>query len=213
MTRQLHYIYDPLCGWCYGATRLVAAAENVAGLDLVLHGGGLWPKPTQLPDDMRSYIKQADARVGAMNGVPYGDAYLSGLLFDPDLILESRPTIAAILAAEACGQGSGLEMLRQIQTAHYVEGRHVVRADVLEELAGRIGIERSDFTAAVSRVPVDAHIAETRRLMARVGAGGFPTFVLEVDGQLYPVPHNNFAGNPEGFAEWLASAGRAAAAG
>jgi putative protein-disulfide isomerase len=25
----LHYIFDPLCGWCYGAAPLVAAARTV----------------------------------------------------------------------------------------------------------------------------------------------------------------------------------------
>ena len=27
----LHYIYDPLCGWCYGAAPLVEAARAVPG--------------------------------------------------------------------------------------------------------------------------------------------------------------------------------------
>ncbi|HUQ50894.1 MAG TPA: DsbA family protein, partial [Gammaproteobacteria bacterium] len=91
MNAVLHYIYDPLCGWCYGAEPLVSAASNVDGLALRMHAGGLWPQPTRLPDQTRRYIAQADARVGQMSGQPYGEPYLNGLLFDPELVLESRP--------------------------------------------------------------------------------------------------------------------------
>jgi len=211
MSRTLHYIYDPLCGWCYGATRLVAAAEAAPGIEVALHGGGLWPQPTSLPNDTRQYIKSADARVGAMNGVPYGDAYLSGLLFDPELMLESRSTTAAVLAAQAMG-GRGLDMLRAIQSGHYVHGKHVVRADVLRELAAGIGLDPDEFATKLAEAPVDRHIAETRSVMGRIGANGFPTFLLEVDGAYAAVPHQQFAGNPEGFVDWLQAAQPASAA-
>ncbi|WP_375381790.1 hypothetical protein [uncultured Sphingomonas sp.] len=36
----LHYVYDPLCGWCYAAEPLVRAAVT-ARIPVVLHGGGL----------------------------------------------------------------------------------------------------------------------------------------------------------------------------
>ena len=32
----LHYIYDPLCGWCYGAKPLVQAAQAVSYTHLTL---------------------------------------------------------------------------------------------------------------------------------------------------------------------------------
>jgi putative protein-disulfide isomerase len=41
MNAVLHYIYDPLCGWCYGAEPLVFAASKVDGLALSMHAGGL----------------------------------------------------------------------------------------------------------------------------------------------------------------------------
>lgn len=203
MATVLHYIYDPLCGWCYGAEPLVLAAQRVAGLELRLHAGGLFPEPTRLPEDMRRYIREADARVGQLTGQPYGKAYLEELLGDPNLVLHSRPPIAAVLAAEALAPGRAFEMVRAIQHAHWEEGRHVVRPAVLSDLAAGLGFERDAFDAALAGAPVDAHIAETQRLMGAVGARGFPTFVLEVDGQRLGVPHHRFASSPPAFAAWL----------
>ena len=36
----LHYVYDPLCCWCYAAEPLIRAAAD-AGVPIVVRGGGL----------------------------------------------------------------------------------------------------------------------------------------------------------------------------
>jgi putative protein-disulfide isomerase len=198
----LHFIYDPLCGWCYGAEPLTAAARGVPGLDIALRGGGLWPEPTQLPSETRHYIKEADARVGAMSGQPYGEPYLSGLLFDPDLTLDSRPVTAAVLAADKVA-GKGWEMLHGIQHGHYEHGWHVVRPDVLQRIAADIGLDRDAFAEALDSVDVDTHIMTTRRFMAQIGATGFPAFVLRIKEQWFAVPNRQFASDPAGFRQWL----------
>ena len=203
MNAVLHYIYDPLCGWCYGAEPLVWAASKVDGLALRMHAGGLWPQPTRLPAHMRQYIKQADARVGQMSGQPYGTPYLNGLLLDPELVLESRPVIAAVLAAQALDPNKALPMLRGIQHAHYERGQHVVREATLEAVAGEIGLDVAAFTDTLKTVRVDEHIASSQELMNDVGAQGFPTFVLQLGDDWQAVPHGRFASTPAKFAEWL----------
>jgi putative protein-disulfide isomerase len=206
MSATLHFIYDPLCGWCYCVEPLVRAAEGVEGLQIRMHGGGLWPEPTQLPAETRAYIREADGRAAAISGQPYGKPYLEGLLDDPTLTLESRPTTAAVLAAESLEAGKGLQMLRAIQHAHYERGLKVVESDVLRRLATEIGLDAADFDTAIGQVGVDAHITNSRRFMQQIGAGGFPAFVLQVGDQWYAVPHQQYASNAAGFAEWLRQA-------
>jgi putative protein-disulfide isomerase len=203
MSGVLHYIYDPLCGWCYGAEPLVWAGHGVKDLELRLHGGGLWPEPTRLPDSTRRYIQQADARIAAMSGQPFGAPYLSGLLLDPSMVLDSRPTIAAVLAAESLDPRNALTMLKGIQHAHYEQGRRVVEREVLCDIAAECGFARQAFAEALDDAPVDAHIAETRRLMGRVGAAGFPAFVLQTGDAVFAVPHQRFAASPAELAKWL----------
>lgn len=205
MTATLHFVYDPLCGWCYCAEPLVNAAEQVPGLAIRMHGGGLWPEPTRLPAETRQYIRQMDERAARISGQPYGKAYLEGLLPDPSMTLESRPTTAAVLAAEAMA-GKGLAMLRGIQHAHYERGLKVVEPEVLRQIAGEIGLDAGEFDAECSKVAVDQHITDTQRFMGQIGAGGFPAFVLEVGEQWLAVPHQRFASDPAGFAAWLSEA-------
>jgi putative protein-disulfide isomerase len=206
MSTTLHYIYDPLCGWCYGAEPLVNAAREVEDLELQLHGGGLWPRPTQLPEETRRYIQQADARIADMSGQPFGPAYLDGLLLDANLVLDSKPTTAAVLAAQsldAGNTGKALAMLKGIQHAHYEHGRRVVEREVLCSIAEEIGLDRAAFSQALHAADAEAHIAATQALMARVGCAGFPTFVLQVENKLFGVSHQEFASDPASFGAWL----------
>lgn len=205
MSAVLHYIYDPLCGWCYGAEPLAWAASSVDGLDIELHAGALWPEPTKLPEHTRSYIQQADLRISQMSGQKFGTAYHNGLFLDPTMVLYSRPTIAAVLAAQSLDPNKGLAMLKGIQHAHYEQGRRVVEDDTLADVAVECGLDRAEFLAALRNVPVDAHIEESRQLMAHVGAQGFPAFFLQVGEDWYPVPHARFASSPPQFRDWLDS--------
>lgn len=202
----LHYVHDPLCGWCYAAESLVQAAA-AAGLRVVLHGGGLWDEPTHVPEERRRMMREADGRIARLTGQPFGPAYLDGLLAAPGAVWHSRPTIAAILAAERLTPGMALPMMVAIQRAHYVEGRAVVSEDVLADLAVGLGLSGAAFATLLREVPADRHIDETRGLMRRLGIGGFPGFLLEEAGEFSRLPHEPFYGRPDRFVEQIVEGG------
>lgn len=70
MQTKLHYIYDPLCGWCYAAESLLEAAMASGSrlYELELHAGGLFQR-MHIPADKRDMIRQSDARI-AQNDRP-----------------------------------------------------------------------------------------------------------------------------------------------
>src|SRR5262249_26686682 len=139
----LHYIHDPLCGWCYGAQPLVSAAVAMLGdrVALRLHGGALFPEAQELTPAMAEHIVRADERIEEISGQPFGEAYTEGLLAESSTVLYSLPPIAAVLAAEKLHPEAGYPMLVAIQHAHYQRGLRVVEADVLAELAEEIGLD------------------------------------------------------------------------
>ena len=195
----LHYVHDPLCGWCYAAAPMVRAARE-AGIALVLHGGGLWDEATRLGPEKSNYIREHDGRIAALTGLRFGPAYLNGLLDDPATVFWSRPTIAAVIVAGAARTGADLSMLHAIQEAHYVAGRRVVEPAVLAELAEGLSLESEAFRRAFDNAAVDGHVARTRGFMARLGLRGFPGFVLEKGPKLVRFHHEPFYGRPEAFA-------------
>lgn len=198
----LHYIYDPLCGWCYGAKPLVQAAQAV--LPVIAHGGGMMTGANRqtVSPQLRNYVMPHDRRIAEYTGQPFGEAYFEGLLRDETAVFDSVPPIAAVLAAEQIS-GRGLELLGRLQTAHYVEGRRIADEAVLLELAIQTGLEPEAFQQAFNEADTDRHIKDSRALLARVGGQGFPTFALEQDSQFTLVDIGPWLGKPQAFAQWL----------
>ncbi|UVH49154.1 DsbA family protein [Pseudomonas sp. CBSPBW29] len=201
----LHYIYDPLCGWCYGAEPLLHAAHSV--LPIQLHGGGMMTGANRqsVSPQLRDYVMPHDRRIAEYTGQPFGEAYFEGLLRDHDAVFDSAPPITAVLAAEKIA-GRGLELLARLQTAHYVEGRRIADRDVLRDLAESIGLDPQVFNAAFSEflgADTQAHIKNSRQWLAKIGGQGFPTLALEQDEQLHLIDISPWLGKPEAFAEWL----------
>jgi putative protein-disulfide isomerase len=204
----LHYIHDPLCGWCYGAAPLLRAARDVVAVQA--HGGGMMTGANRqrVTPRLRDYVMPHDQRISALTGQPFGAAYFDGLLRDETAVFDSAPPTAAMLAADTVA-GRGLDLLARLQRAHYMEGRRIADAAVLIEMAADIGLDRVAFAAALeasSGAQTEAHIAESRAFLARVGGAGFPTFALEVGGALTTVDVGAYLGRPDAFAAWLRDA-------
>ncbi len=201
----LHYLYDPLCGWCYGAKPLIAAAQEV--LPVIAHGGGMMTGANRQPvsAQLRDYVMPHDRRIAEYTGQPFGEAYFEGLLRDHTALFDSAPPTAAVLAAEQLA-GRGLELLGRLQSAHYVEGRRIADESVLIELAAALGFESTAFTHTIKQVlanELPAHFKQSRALLAQVGGQGFPTLALEQEGRFSLIDIGPWLGKPDAFADWL----------
>ncbi len=205
-TPTLHYIYDPLCGWCYGASPLVRVARDT--LRVQAHAGGMMTGAARRPitPELRQFVMTHDRRIAQASGQPFGQGYFEGLLRDAGAVLDSAPPITAVLAAEELA-GAGLDMLALLQAAHYVEGRRIAELVVLKDLAAALGLHADAFASAYDRLqgaPTQAHIDQSRALLARIGGHGFPTFALESsDGRFTTVDIAPYLGQPDAWRTWL----------
>lgn len=207
----LHYIHDPLCGWCYAAQPLVSAAvaQLEGRLGLQLHGGGLFAEPHVLDEGLARHIVQADQRIARYSGQSFGKPYLEGLLAEQGTVLYSLPPIAAVLAAAAIDAASAYPMLVAIQNAHYQRGLRVTEPTVLAELAEETGLDGARFAQAFAEAEgqqLIEHVQGSRRLLESIGGQGFPAMLLEHDGDYRPFDHSHHYGEPRAFVEALAAA-------
>ncbi len=204
-TPTLHYIYDPLCGWCYGASPLVWAARDMVRVQA--HGGGMMAGAARraVTPELRQFVMTHDRRIAQASAQPFGQGYFEGLLRDHGAVLDSAPPITAVLAADELA-GAGLDMLARLQQAHYVEGRRIAEVAVLQVLAAEVGLGVEDFGSVYERLhaaATQAHIEQSRALLARIGGHGFPTFALEHHGQFTTVHIGPYLGRPDAWRTWL----------
>jgi len=207
----LHYIHDPLCGWCYATQPLISAAMQRLGgrLALQLHGGGLFPEPRVLDKALTGHIAQSDQRIAQYSKQPFGKPYLEGLLAEQGTVLYSMPPIAAVLAAADVDATQAYPLLVAIQNAHYQRGLRVVEPPVLGELAEEIGLDGARFALAFAQANGHErmeHVQASRRLLDSVGGKGFPTLLLELQGEPRVFDHSRYYGQPQAFVEALTAA-------
>ncbi|MGR6758226.1 DsbA family protein [Aeromonas veronii] len=194
----LHYVYDPLCGWCYGAAPLLQAAATIAGLKIELHAGGLWLGSRRQPmgEALRDYVRPHDQRIEALTGQHFGERYFNELLLREGCLLDSEPPIRAVLAVTTLG-GDGLVMLHRIQQSHYRDGIWIGEPAFLATLAAEQGISAEAFQQAYLQAPLLQHLADSQGWMKRLGGQGYPTLGIERGGKLERIEVNQYLGEPE----------------
>lgn len=202
MNVTLHYIADPLCGWCFGAAPLLAASQKVEGLPIKLHLGGLFSAPNnqQVDAAMVRFIMSHHERITQLTGQTPSDK-MKQLLNSGSAILDSTPPIKACLAAEQAG-GNILSYYQALVKAHFMDGLPVVEEETLSQIALICGINTADFQKAFSSLEeaeLAQHINESRLLLQSIGGQGFPTFALEQNGQIKILNHQRFYNNPAGW--------------
>lgn len=215
---KLHYLFDPLSGPCYGVAPMISAARDVPGVELVLHGAGLFAGENRrvVTPDWRANVLTQDQRIARLSRQPFSAAYFDGLLGEEGVTLDSALPTTAILAAEEIS-GRGLSFLLSLQQAYFAEGRQVWDPAVLRELAAALLFDSAAFDAAMTRLsgePTGLHFAETREWFVRAAGKAYPTVVVErTDGLLVPININVWLGRPDDFAAALAHIAMTAPAG
>ncbi|MBP2229024.1 putative protein-disulfide isomerase [Azospirillum agricola] len=180
MTATLHYLYDPLCGWCYGAAPGLRALATAAGLPpLTLHPTGLFAGRGARPMDraFAAYAWSNDQRIAKLTGQIFSDAYRDGALARFDRPFDSTPATRALTAVHRLAPTREAEALEAIQHARFVDGRDITDPAVLSETLAGLGLAEA-AAAGVDDEALDRRLAEGRALMAETRANGVPTLVL-----------------------------------
>ena len=85
MSATLH-IHDPLCGWCYGASRS-SGPRRKRPTSPSAAGGALWRSRRSSRVDAPLYPPEPTSGSREMSGQRFGPDYHNGLLLDPTMVL------------------------------------------------------------------------------------------------------------------------------
>jgi putative protein-disulfide isomerase len=181
----LHYVFDPLCGWCYGASAIVTALAGAEDVRLELLPSGLFREDgaRSMDDGFAAYAWSNDQRIERLTGQRFSQRYRDHVLADRVQRLDSGPATRALTAVSMTAPQREVEALKAIQLARYVDGKDVTQIDVLAATLDALGLPdaarmlRADTPAL--HAAVDARVAEAQAVMQQVGARGVPTFVLQ----------------------------------
>ena len=179
---RLYYIHDPLCSWCWAFRPVwqdlkrqlptaVAVSSVVGGLAPDSHS----PLPLGLQRQIQQHWHTIQQRV-------------PGTRFNFDFWeqnIPSRSTYAAcraVIAAKDQGKAHEGAMILAIQQAYYLHAKNPSNDDVLMACAESLGLDMQLFEADFHSGACKEQLMSDIRLSQKLGATGFPSLVLNVDG-------------------------------
>jgi putative protein-disulfide isomerase len=176
---KVHYFYDPMCGWCYGATALLETLQASDNVELIYHPGGMINRQVIAPS-FKEHILKSDEQIGNLTGAVFATPYKVRLKSAENLIFDSYITIAAIVVAEEYGVNP-LSMLKAIQTAHFQHGKQVELLETLQEIALSYGLDKTHWQEKMQQTEskVTELVQTSHRLMDHYQVQGYPTLIAE----------------------------------
>jgi putative protein-disulfide isomerase len=181
---RLLFLYDPMCGWCYGAVAAVGALAlddrfRVEPLPAGLYAGD----PSRRIDPaFGDHVQKADARIERMTGQPFSDAYRRNVLGDAGLPFDSGPATEALTAVARVDPLAELNALHAVQRERYVHGRDITDREVLaQSLAASVGGAPDAWRERLADPDMpgaaEARVMHARELLNATGAAGVPALV------------------------------------
>ena len=185
MSKTLYYLFDPLCGWCYGAAPAVSALAAAADIHIEPLPTGLFSGDGARPMDeaFADYAWSNDQRIERLTGQLFTQRYRTQVLANRDRLFDSGPATVALTAVSLTEPKKELEALKAIQIARYVDGRDNTDVQTLITVLEQLHLADA-ATLLERRSPelLEANQARTTRAttwMRELGARGVPTFILE----------------------------------
>ncbi len=187
---RIIYVYDALCGWCYGFSpvirQLYARYSETVDFD-VLSGGMMTGLRVRPVSESMAYIQQAYKTVEDHTGVRFGDAYLNGLLKEGTYLSDSEKPGMAMTLFKAISPEQAVLFASALQHALYHDGIDLNVDSHYGPLVEPFGIDPDEFIAHVSDDAIKEQTWAEFNLVSQYGINGFPSVIVETGDKLYQI--------------------------
>jgi putative protein-disulfide isomerase len=183
MPSTVTYLFDPLCGWCYGASPVIQQLGEQANIQLELAPSGLFAGGGRTLDAaFADYAWSNDQRIAKLTGQRFTEDYRQKVLGRLGSRFDSAAATLALTAVSLSEPLRELETLTVLQEARYVQGLDTCDVSVVGKL-----LRDLDLPAAADRIAAGdtellaantARIEKARGLMQTFGAQGVPALMV-----------------------------------
>lgn len=183
---------DVACPWCYigkrkfeaGVSAFTSGTEAVLPVEVEFHSFQLSPDmPVDYQGSSADFLVRhkgvSEAQALRLHDHVAGIAAEVGLDYDFEALRPANTVKAHQVLHLAKARGVQVAMKERLMAAHFLEGRHVGRADELVDLAGEVGLEQEEVTKSLAEDEFLPAVRQDQQLAVRLGIRGVPFFVVD----------------------------------
>ncbi len=183
MENKIIYFADPLCSWCYGfgpdITEAVKVFDGRFEFELVM--GGLRPYGTEKMSGLAAMLSHHWEEVHKRTGV----TFQYDILENENFVYDTEPPSRAVIAVKNLAPQKEFQFFKAVQRAFYQDNKDTGAIETYIGLLEKFEINEGDFTDAFLSEEVKEQTRSSFQYAQELGIRGFPSTVVQFDGQLY----------------------------
>ncbi|MDO9811870.1 DsbA family protein [Glaesserella parasuis] len=202
---KIYYLFDPLCGWCYGASATLQKLNKIYPLTLT-PTGLFYQSGRKMDADFACYAWSNDQRIEKLTDQPFSQAYLENVLQGQGEF-NSANSLLALTAVQQIAPEKELTVLVALQKARYVDGLDNADLTVVEQVLHKLNLNLSQSVPLLSeqstKVALEQRLQFGQQLAKNCGVQGVPQLIVEKDERLHIVPSQLLYGDVQSLDSYL----------
>jgi putative protein-disulfide isomerase len=186
---RIIYVYDPMCGWCFGFGKVMGDFHNEFkdSFEFDVVSGGMVVGDREGPiGDFADYILGAYKKVEEYSGMKYGQPYLDQLKTKTLWSSSVKPSIA-LETFKSFNTKDVVEFSHAIQLAYFVDGKDLRDEEVYKKLIKPYGINEAEFIKKLNSEDMRKQTSDWFQTTANWGVTGYPMVILLRKGKYYAI--------------------------
>ena len=184
MKKEIIYVGDPMCSWCWGFSPVLKQirARFAEDFQFSLIVGGLRPGTSgPMNQEMSHYIKHHWQEVNKKTGQPFS----CELIEQSDFVYDTEPPARAAIIVRNLKPESVFDYFEALHEAFYAKGLDITQMLTLEDLTHKFDIAGSDFREHFESDQMKKETQSDFIQASKLGISGFPSLLLKDVSQTY----------------------------
>jgi putative protein-disulfide isomerase len=183
---KILYVYDALCGWCYGFSPVMKQLMEEHGHQIqleVISGGLRIDDRVGTINEVAPYIKTAYRDVEKAAGVKFGEGFIKGPLASGNVRMNSLPPARALAIFRQKFPEQSLTFAARLHEGIYGEGIATEDLHHYARFAAELGYTDTNFSLLMEDPVSEQWARKDFERAAMLGVRGYPAVLKEENGR------------------------------
>ena len=182
---QIIYVFDPLCGWCYGFSPVIKKAYDTykEKADFKVITGGMVIGDQIGPiGKISQFLKGATARVTQRTGAVFSSLFLDTILTEGTQILSSMESSIAVQICKAEKPERIFDFMTELHKDIYISGLKTAIPTDYARLAEKMGFDEKIFINELTENKFKQMAMQDFQEAGALGVDSYPAVLISIDG-------------------------------
>ncbi len=186
----VYYVYDALCGWCYGFSKNILEFHNKHKNEFdfqVFSGGMVTGEREGSINEVAGYIKGAYKNVEETTGVLFGENFINKTLEEGTDFYSSVPASLAMALFRTQKPELSVQFAARIQKAIYHEGLPPAELATFGHCVKDFELDPEMFQQKMEDPRIQNLVQEEFKTVSSWGVKGFPSMIYKEGNHAYMI--------------------------